>query len=210
MDEPKKETEEIKDAPTPTEEKTFTQAELDEIVVKRIDRERKKYGDYDDLKSKLTDYEREREEKQRAEMTEIERYKKDIEQEQVAKQKMESELSTLRESVKQERIRNAFITAAQSANIAYVDDAWSLADKSGIDVGDDGKVSGMDAMIATLVESKPFLVAQNPAKPKTIGEPTPSVEDDKRTLEAQLEEARKRKDFSKVVELANKIKGFTK
>lgn len=175
--------------PTPEPEKTFTQAELDDIVTKRLERERKKFTDYDDLKSKLAEYEHEREEKQRAEMTEIERFKADLEKEQAAKQTLESELTTLRESVKQERIRNAFITAAQAANIAYIDDAWSLADKSEINVGDDGKVVGIDALIASLVESKPFLVAQNPTKPKTIGDPTDVPPKGQKTAEQMLKEA---------------------
>ncbi|MBR2758926.1 MAG: hypothetical protein IKD52_12845, partial [Exiguobacterium sp.] len=123
--------------PTPELEKTFTQTELDDIVTKRLERERKKFGDYEELKTKLSEYEKEREEKQRADMTEIERFKADLEKEQAAKQTLETELTTLRESVKQERIRNAFITAAQEANIAYIDDAWALADKSVISVGDD-------------------------------------------------------------------------
>ncbi|MCY9582446.1 hypothetical protein [Paenibacillus alvei] len=175
--------------PTPEPEKTFTQAELDDIVTKRLERERKKFTDYDDLKSKLAEYEHEREEKQRAEMTEIERFKADLEKDQAAKQTLESELTTLRESVKQEHIRNAFITAAQAANIAYIDDAWSLADKSEINVGDDGKVVGIDALIASLVESKPFLVAQNPTKPKTIGDPTDVPPKGQKTAEQMLKEA---------------------
>lgn len=195
---------------TPTPEKTFTQAELDDIVAKRLKREREKYGDYEGLKTKLVEYEREREEQQRAELTELERFKADLEKEQAAKQTLESELTTVRESVKQERIRNAFITAAQAANIAYIDDAWALADRSEVKVGDDGKVVGIDTVIASLVGEKPFLVAQNPAKPKTIGDPTPAVEEKTRTLEAQLEEAKKRKDFSKVIELSNKLKGLIK
>lgn len=196
--------------PTPEPEKTFTQAELDSIVTQRLERERKKYGDYEDLKTKLAELQAAEDERKRGEMTEIERFKADLEKEQAVKQTLESELSTLRESVKQERIRNAFITAAQAANIAYIDDAWALADRSEINVGDDGNVVGIDAVIASLVEKKPFLVAQNPTKPKTIGDPTPSVEEKARTLEAQLEEAKKRKDFSKVVELSNKLKGFIK
>ncbi|MFL1672191.1 phage scaffolding protein [Paenibacillus dendritiformis] len=175
--------------PTPEPEKTFTQAELDDIVAKRLERERKKYGDYEDLKSKLTEYEREREEKQRAEMTEIERFKSDLEKEQAAKQSLESELTTLRESVKQERIRNAFITAAQAANIAYIDDAWALTDRSGVSVGDDGNIVGIDAVIASLVETKPFLVSQNPTKPKTIGDPSGTPPSPQKTSEQMLQEA---------------------
>ena len=175
--------------PTPELEKTFTQTELDDIVTKRLERERKKFGDYEELKTKLSEYEKEREEKQRADMTEIERFKADLEKEQAAKQTLETELTTLRESVKQERIRNAFITAAQEANIAYIDDAWALADKSVISVGDDGNVVGIDTLIASIVESKPFLVAQNPTKPKTIGDPTDAPPKGQKTSEQMLKEA---------------------
>ncbi|MCY9532972.1 hypothetical protein M5X04_27050 [Paenibacillus alvei] len=196
--------------PQPETSKTFTQAELDDIVAKRLDRERKKYGDYDDLKTKLTELQAAEDERKRGELTEIERYKADLEKEKSTKQTLESELNTLRESVKQERIRNAFITAATAANIAYIEDAWALANKSEIKVDDDGKVVGVDVLIASLVESKPFLVAQNPTKPKTIGDPPPSVDEKARTLEAQLEDAKKRKDFSKVVEISNKLKGLIK
>ena len=42
--------------------KTFTQEELDEIVKKRLERERgksaEKYGDYDNVKAKLAEYEK--------------------------------------------------------------------------------------------------------------------------------------------------------
>lgn len=177
------------DTAPPEPPKTFTQAELDDIVAKRLDRERKKFGDYDDLKTKLAELQAAEDERKRSRMTELDRFKTDLEKEQAAKQTLESELTTLRESVKQERIRNAFITAAQAANIAYIDDAWSLADKSGIDVGDDGKVVGIDALIASLIDSKPFLVAQNPTKPKTIGDPTDTPPKGQKTAEQMLKEA---------------------
>ncbi|MCY9760419.1 hypothetical protein M5X06_12900 [Paenibacillus alvei] len=189
---------------------TMTQEELDALIGREKARAKKPFADYDDLKSKLTELQAAEDERKRGELTEIERYKADLEKEQMSKQTLESELTTLRESIKQERIRNAFITAATSANIAYIDDAWSLADRSGVSVGDAGNVVGIDAVITSLVESKPFLVAQNPTKPKTIGDPPPSVDEKTRTLEAQLEDAKKRKDFSKVVELSNKLKGLIK
>lgn len=156
------------------------------------------------------EYEKEREEKQRTEMTELARFKTDLEKEQAAKKTLESELTVLRGSVRQERIRNAFLTAATGANIAYIDDAWALADKSGVSVEEDGKIVGIDKMIATLVESKPFLVSQSPTRSKTIGDPTPPAEEAAWTIEAQLEEAKKQKDFGKVIELSNKLKGFAK
>lgn len=49
--------------------KTFTQEELDEIVKKRLERERNKsaeqYGDYDDVKAKLAEYEKAEEERKK-------------------------------------------------------------------------------------------------------------------------------------------------
>lgn len=39
-----------------TQEKTFTQAELDRVVSDRLDRERKKYPDYNDLKTKASQF----------------------------------------------------------------------------------------------------------------------------------------------------------
>ncbi|MCR8983407.1 hypothetical protein, partial [Brevibacillus laterosporus] len=110
--------------------KTFTQEELDRIVADRVARERKKtekYADYDELKTKITEYERERDEKQRAEMTEIERWKTDFEKEVASKQALEQSVAEMEAKYRQEKIRNAFITAATSANIAHIDDAYILA-----------------------------------------------------------------------------------
>ena len=42
-------------------EKTFTQAELDAIVGDRLKRERAKYADYSDLKTKAEEYDRQQE-----------------------------------------------------------------------------------------------------------------------------------------------------
>ncbi|MCR8843087.1 hypothetical protein NQ117_05295 [Paenibacillus sp. SC116] len=199
------------DEPKPEPEKTFTQTELDEIVSKRIERERKKYVDYDELKTKLDEFQSAEDERKRGEMTEIERLMSDLANEQSAKQTLESEYAALRESVKNTHIRNTFEKAAASANIEYVDDAWKLASESGIDVsvGKDGKtVDGIDALVTWLVTNKSYLVAKAPNKPKQIGGPPPDTQDTVRTLEAQLEDAKKKKDFSKVIEISNKIKGI--
>ncbi len=196
--EPTEPTEPLSDPP-----KTFTQAELDDVIAKRIERERKKYGDYDDIKSKLAELQAAEDEKKRTELTEIERFKADLEKEQGAKQTLESELTTLRESVKQERIRNAFISAATTAKIAYIDDAWSLADKSGISVGDDGNVAGVDEVVKALVESKPFLVEQKQTQPRTIGGATDNPPAQQKTAEQLLKEvADKAKKSGKIEDQA--------
>lgn len=45
-------------AGTQTEEKKFTQADVDAIVEGRLAREKQKYADYDDLKAKASEYEK--------------------------------------------------------------------------------------------------------------------------------------------------------
>jgi hypothetical protein len=155
-------------------EKTFTQAELDEIVAKRLERERKKYekfADYDDLKARLAEYEKEREERQRAEMTEIERYKADYEKVTSEKQTLEQQLTELRETIKREKIVNEFIKVATALNVAYIDDALKLADLSAVTVDEEG-VKGVKEAVEALVQHKPFLLAQAKKEPKTIGNPS--------------------------------------
>ena len=155
-------------------EKTFTQAELDEIVAKRLERERKKYekfADYDELKAKLAEYEKEREERQRAEMTEIERYKADYEKVTSEKQTLEQQLTELRETIKHEKIVNEFFKVATALNVAYIDDALKLADLSAVTVDEEG-VKGVKEAVEALVQHKPFLLAQAKKEPKTIGSPS--------------------------------------
>lgn len=191
--------------------KTFTEDEVNEIVRKRLERAYKKYADYDDLKAQLEELRKVDEERKRAEMSEIERYKADLEKALNERQTFEQELEKLRESVKQERIKNAFITAATSANIAYIDDAFRLADLSAVTIDEDGNVVGIEDAIKALVEHKPFLLAQAKKEPKPIGEPTNnSTVDEVKTLEQQLEDAKRKKDFRKVIELSNKIKQIVK
>ena len=58
---------EEKTTATPAPEKTFTQADVDRIVSERLDRERGKYADYDELKAKATKFD-EAEEAQKTEL----------------------------------------------------------------------------------------------------------------------------------------------
>lgn len=192
--------------------KTFTQDELDKIVADRIAREKKKldkFADYDDVKTKASEYEKLLEEKRLAELSEKERLEEIAKKHEEEKASYAQELETLRESIKAEKIRNAFNQIATGSQIEYLDDAFHLADLSAVTV-EEGKVVGMEEAIKALVDNKPFLVAKK--QPKSIGEPTNSgnTNEEVKTLEAQLEDAKKSKDFNKVIELSNKIAGIFK
>jgi hypothetical protein len=174
------------------EVKTFTQEELDKIVADRIARERKKlekFADYDDLKAKAAEYERQLEEKRLAEMSEKERAEELAKKYEAEKLQLAQELETLRESIKQEKINAEFIRVATSHNIAYIDDAFRLADLAAVKIDDDGKVVGMEEVVKALVEHKPFLLGSKKT-PQTIGGPTIHDNDStKKTAEQLLQEA---------------------
>ncbi len=187
-------------------EKTFTQSELDEIIAKRIERERKKFEGFDELKEKATKYEQEAEERRLAELSEKERAEELAKKYEEEKAELAKQLDEYRAQVEREKVRNAFITKAQQANIAYIDDALALADLSKVTVGEEG-VIGIDEVITSLVEGKPFLLGQQTKEPKTIGDASNGgIIDNVKTLEAQLEEAKKSRNFSKVIEISNQIK----
>lgn len=167
---------------------TMTQEELDALIGREKGRVKSKFADYDDLKAKLADYEKQAEEKQRAEMTELERLQKDLEAKGETEQTLAKQLEELQSQVKSEKIRNEFIKVATSNQIAYIDDAYSLADLSAVTIGEDGKVVGMDEAIKALVDNKPYLVAKKQIK--QIGEPSNGTHErvDK-TAEQLLKEA---------------------
>lgn len=151
-------------------EKTFTQAELDELLGKRLERERKKFEGFDELKKKAEAYEKELEEKRLSELSEQERLQEIARKYEEEKQLLAQKLADLQEKNRQQAIHNEFIKVATSHNVAYVDDALKLADMSAVNVGEDGTVEGVEDVIKALVEHKPFLLGKPAAKP--VGQPS--------------------------------------
>lgn len=191
-EEPPAEPTDLIEEPTPEEPtKTFTQAELDEILTKRIERERKKfekYADYDELKTKASEYERALEEKRLAELSEAERAQEQAKKFEEEKNELTAQLEAIRKQAESEKIRNEFIKVATGANIAYLDDAITLADLSAVTIDEDGNVVGMGDVIKTLVDNKPFLIGKK--QQQQIGDPTNGGKaDNERTSEQLLEEA---------------------
>ncbi|KOS02504.1 scaffolding protein [Paenibacillus polymyxa] len=193
----------------PTPPKTFTQEELDQVIADRIARERKKYADYDELKTKLSDFEREKEEREKEKMSVTER----LEAEKTAALKAAEDARVERDkaltAANQRLIKAEFRTLARELNVRpdAIDDAYVLADLSTASVGDDGSINGVEDVVNALIASKPFLVEQPKKEPLTIGGPSGGNPYDKetRTLEQQLAEAKRARDFAKVIELSNKL-----
>lgn len=156
------------DPPPADPPKTFNQEELNKIVAERIDRERKKFSDYEDLKTKASEYEKLLEEKRLAELSEKEKLEEIARKHEEEKQMLSKQLQELTEKAKAEKIQNEFVKIATNNQIAYLEDAFNLADLSAVTIDEEGKISGMEEAIQALVESKPFLLAK---KQKSIGDP---------------------------------------
>ncbi|WP_342493934.1 Clp protease ClpB [Bacillus sp. FSL R5-0447] len=191
---------------------TMTQEEFNAVIAREKGRVKNKYADYDEVKAKLSDYEKAQKEREEAEMTELEKLTKQLDEKAEAEAAFVKQIEDLKAAAEQEKVANEFIKVATSNGIAYIDDALRLADLSAVKV-EDGKVIGMEDVVKGLVDNKPYLVAKQQTL-KPIGQPSNSGGEtdggEIKTLEAQLSEARKEKNFSKVIELSNKLKSLLK
>jgi hypothetical protein len=188
--------EEPENKPDEAQAKTFTQAEIDDIIAKRIERERKKYEGYDDLKQKAEKYEKESEERRLAELSEKERAEELAKKFEEEKSELAKQLDEFKSQVEREKVTNEFIKQAQAANIAYIDDAIALSDLSAVTV-EDGKIVGVEDAIKSLIENKPFLLAQAKKEPKTVGGPSNQSDNkSQKTAEQLLKDAAEKSRLS--------------
>lgn len=105
-------------------------------------------------RTSLRKLEAEREEKQRAEMTELERLKADLEAEREARTLAEQER-------RRTLVRSQVVASASRLDFADPQDAYRMLDLDGLDVGEDGTIAGLDTALKKLAESKPYLLKRN-------------------------------------------------
>lgn len=192
----------------PQPPKTFTQEELDAIVRDRLARDRKGREDYDDLKTKLAALEQAEEERRRAELSATERLEAEKDAALKAAEAAKAERDKALTAANQRLIKAEFRALARELNVRAdaIDDAYVLADLTSVSVDESGNPIGVEDAVKALLTHKPYLV-DVPKKPQPIGDGKHNTgEDERRTLEQQLADARKAKDFAKVIELSNKLK----
>jgi len=181
--------------PTPDPEPktvTMTQDELDALIAKRIGQTKRQYADYDEVKTKLSEFESAESERQKAAMTESERIQAELSAAKQAAEEAEGKSAAAIKAANERIIKADFKLAANSVNIRpdALEDAFLLADKAGISVGEDGAVIGVKEALDALVAAKPYLVeVVAPNKPKQIGDPNNPSKDNQRTNEQLLAEA---------------------
>jgi hypothetical protein len=166
------ETVEVPENKPEAQAKTFTQEEVDKILAKRLGRVESKYADYDELKSKADEFQKELEQKRMAELSAQERAEELAKKFEAERNDYAKQLEEFKTKVERQQVVNEFIKAAPSANIPSdrIDAALKLADLSAVKVGEDG-VEGLADVMKSLVEQYSFLAdVKKPQKP--IGEAT--------------------------------------
>lgn len=174
--------------------KTFTQEELDKILADRIARERKKldkYADYDDVKKKAEELERQEKERKEAEMSEVEKLQTRLEELQAKANEAEETKSKTLEAANKRLIKSEFRLVAKELGVRKdaLDDAFVLSDLSGVEVDEEGNVVGVKEALESLKKAKAYLFGgQNYADP-TPGQHEASRKESQDAMLKQLKDA---------------------
>jgi hypothetical protein len=107
----------VEEPETKPEEKKFTQEDLNKFLAERLGRVKSKYADYDDLKTKASEYEKALEEKRLDELSAQERAEEIAKKFEAERNEYAKQLEEYKTQAQREKIVNAFIKAAPSANI---------------------------------------------------------------------------------------------
>jgi len=138
--------------------RVFTQADVDRLMGERVKREREKYADYADLK------------KAAARLAEIEEANKsELQKAQEAAQAAQHAAEAALTAANERLMRAAFIAEAAKAGAAHPEDAYALAERSAVKVGDDGTVMGVAEAVKALTEAGRLVMAQGPRAPHLDG-----------------------------------------
>jgi Spy/CpxP family protein refolding chaperone len=133
---------------------TFTQEELDRIVKQRLERERARYADYEELKKAKEELKK----LQDADLSEQEKLKKKVQELEDAQAEAERQAKTMELEVNEKLVRAEVRMAAATMQFVSPDDAYSLADLADVKVEEDGSVKGVDKALEKLAKDKPYLL----------------------------------------------------
>lgn len=141
------------DPPKPPDPpKSFTQAQLDQIVQERLRTEKAKFADYEDLKKAKTKLDG----IEAAQKTELER-------EQEKATAAETRAAAAEARARATSIRAAVVDAATKAGAIAPADVLSMLPADSVTVTDDGTVEGADAAVAAVLETRPYM--KSPTRP---------------------------------------------
>lgn len=108
-------------------------------------------------------------------LDEIEQEKRQAEEERMKKQgefeklvsEKQKEATEWKTRYETAVIENAIVTAASGKNVVDVEAVLRLIDKDNLEIGDDGKVKNVEAVVGDLLKAKPYLVGEQ--APQNVG-----------------------------------------
>jgi hypothetical protein len=182
------------------EGKTFTQEEVNKLLAERVARANKKlekYADYDEVKTKLTEFEKFEEERKKADMTVQERLEAEKAEADKKAQEAEERANKALEQANKRLLKSEFRLLAKELGVRKdaLDDAFVLADMTSVEVDEEGNVQGVKEALETLKKAKAYLFGG-----VDYADPSPGQYEAKRG-EATQDQAKR-----KLQELADKAK----
>lgn len=164
---------------------TFTQADIDRIVADRLTRERQKFADYDDLKSKaakLTDLEK-------AQMSEAEKQAARVAELEAQIAQAQADAQAQMKAANRRLIQSALVAEATAARFHKPEDAYRFVDMDALKVDDAGNVSGAKDAIKTLAKERDYMVNTGTAPDINAGSVSATKQAEQ---EALLDDVKKR------------------
>lgn len=136
------------------EPKTFTQEDVDKLIGERLARAKSTPPqDYEELKAKAAKLE----EIEAAQLSEVDRLKK--EREELADQAAQAQAE-----LKKSRIESKVVSVAALKGAINPEVIVPLIDRNLITLGDDGQVSGVEEAVTALLAANPYLVGKTTPK----------------------------------------------
>jgi len=149
-------------------DKTYTQADLDRILQRRLAREKKKLD-------KLEEYEkshRELQELKKKQMSEAEKKQAEIDDLKKSVEAGQAALKARQEQLQERIIRQTVRSEAATMGFIDPDDAYLMADLSGVSIDEDtDEVDGVEKALKALAKAKPHLVKAEGAPDGQLGTP---------------------------------------
>jgi hypothetical protein len=148
-----------------SEDKTFSQEDVDRIVKERLKRATSRYADYDDLKEAA----KKLKELQEAELSEKEKLEKRIQELEDAETEAKQQAQARELEINEKLIRAEVRLVAGTMGFSTPDDAYALAELADVSVEEDGSVKGVDKALEKLAKAKPYLLDGSDGK--SLGTP---------------------------------------
>lgn len=182
--------------PPPVEPpKTFTQEELDRIIKERIGREQARFADYDDLKKDAEELSKLKE----ADLSEQEKLNKRIAEMEKAATDREAKMKAQATEVNEKLVRAEVRMVAATMDFIKPEQAYKLADLTGVETDEDGQIKGVKKALEKLAKDNQHLIKAAGAPGSPPNKPGKKAGKDEE-LEQAMAEARVRfniKDYSK-------------